>query len=631
MKIKTQKFQDKPEGRGTHMAKITGKVIGIDLGTTNSCVAVKEGDNITVIPNAEGSRTTPSVVAFTKEGERLVGQLAKRQAIVNTDRTIISIKRKMGSDHKAAIDGKQYSPQEISAMILQKLKRDAEEYLGTPVGQAVITCPAYFTDAQRQATKDAGTIAGLEVLRVINEPTAACLAYGADKEGEHKILVFDLGGGTFDVSILDVGDGVFEVLATSGDNMLGGDDWDNKVVEWMTAEFKRSEGVDLSKDRMAVQRLREAAEKAKIELSSMAETTISLPFITADQNGPKHMELTLTRAKFEDLTRDLLERVVRPTRSALKDAGLDAKEVDKILLVGGSTRMPMVQKKVKELLGKDPTKGINPDECVAMGAALQGAVLTGEHKDIVLVDVTPLSLGLETMGGVFTRIIDRNTAIPASRSQIFTTAADNQPQVEVHVLQGERAMAADNVTLGKFTLDGIPPAPRGIPQIEVTFDIDANGIVNVTAKDKGTGKVQNITIQSSRLTESDIEKMRRDAESHEDDDKRRRELVEARNEADSFAYNAEKTIRDLGDKATDEEKAEIERKVADLRSSMEGDDAGRINAAREALANAMHPIAQKLYAAQAQAGGAEAGAPDGGAEDAADNAGTTVDADFTTR
>ncbi|MDR0649691.1 MAG: molecular chaperone DnaK [Synergistaceae bacterium] len=611
------------------MAKTTGKVIGIDLGTTNSCVAVKEGDNITVIPNAEGNRTTPSVVAFTKEGERLVGQLAKRQAIVNTDRTVISIKRKMGTDHKVKIDDKGYSPQEISAMILQKLKRDAEEYLGTQVSQAVITCPAYFTDAQRQATKDAGTIAGLEVLRVINEPTAACLAYGADKEGEHKILVFDLGGGTFDVSILDVGDGVFEVLATSGDNMLGGDDWDNRIVDWMADEFKKSDGVDLKKDRMAVQRLREAGEKAKVELSSMAETTISLPFITADQNGPRHLELTLTRAKFEDLTRDLLDRVVKPTQSALSDAGLKAAEVDKILLVGGSTRMPMVQKKVRDLLGKDPTKGINPDECVAIGAALQGAVLSGEHKDIVLVDVTPLSLGLETMGGVFTKIIDRNTAIPASRSQVFTTAADNQPQVEVHVLQGERAMASDNVTLGKFNLDGIPPAPRGIPQIEVTFDIDANGIVNVTAKDKGTGKAQHITIQSSRLSESDIEKMRRDAESHEGEDKRKKELVEARNEADSFVYNAEKSLRDLGDKVTDSERGAVEAKISALREAIASDDVARINSARDELATAMHPIAEKLYAQtqQEQASAPDAGQPstDGSSPDG----GTTVDADFT--
>ncbi|MDR1916405.1 MAG: molecular chaperone DnaK [Synergistaceae bacterium] len=608
------------------MTKITGKVIGIDLGTTNSCVAVKEGDNITVIPNAEGNRTTPSVVAFTKEGERLVGQLAKRQAIVNTDRTIISIKRKMGSDHKVKIDDKSYSPQEISAMVLQKLKRDAEEYLGTSVNQAVITCPAYFTDAQRQATKDAGTIAGLEVLRVINEPTAACLAYGADKEGEHKILVFDLGGGTFDVSILDVGDGVFEVLATSGDNMLGGDDWDNKIVDWMTDEFKKSDGVDLRRDRMAVQRLREAAEKAKVELSSMAETTISLPFITADQNGPKHMELTLTRAKFEDLTRDLLERVVRPTQSALKDARLSAGDVDKILLVGGSTRMPMVQKKVKELLGQEPTKGINPDECVAIGAALQGAVLSGEHKDIVLVDVTPLSLGLETMGGVFTKIIERNTAIPASRSQLFSTAADNQPQVEVHVLQGERAMAGDNVTLGRFTLDGIPPAPRGIPQIEVTFDIDANGIVNVTAKDKGTGKAQHITIQSSRLTEADIEKMKRDAESHEDEDKRKKELIEARNEADSFIYNAEKTLKDLGDKVSETERADVERYISSLKDAMASDDLTRINSAREELVSAMHPIAEKLYAVRAEE------SRENNAETApVDNVDSqTVDADFST-
>ncbi len=610
------------------MAKITGKVIGIDLGTTNSCVAVKEGDNVTVIPNSEGSRTTPSVVAFTKDNERLVGQLAKRQAIVNTDRTVISIKRRMGSDYKVKIDDKSYSPQEISAMILQKLKRDAEEYLGTTVSHAVITCPAYFTDAQRQATKDAGIIAGLDVLRVINEPTAACLAYGADKEGEHKILVFDLGGGTFDVSILDVGDGVFEVLATSGDNQLGGDDWDNKVVDWMADEFKKSDGVDLKKDRMAVQRLREAAEKAKVELSSMAETTISLPFITADQNGPKHLELTLTRAKFEDLTRELTERVVRPTQNALKDANLKASEIDKILLVGGSTRMPMIQKKVKELLGKEPTKGINPDECVAVGAAIQGAVLSGEHKDIVLVDVTPLSLGLETMGGVFTKIIERNTAIPSSKSQIFTTAADNQPQVEVHVLQGERAMAADNVSLGKFTLDGIPPAPRGIPQIEVTFDIDANGIVNVTAKDKGTGKAQNITIQSSRLTDADIEKMRRDAETHEDEDKRKKELIEARNEADSLAYNAEKTLKDLEDKVTAEEKGAVEEKIRSLREAMESDDVSRLNALKEELATAMHPIAQKLYAQAQEAQGGQNVAPETEVVSDADDSGSTVDADF---
>ena len=606
------------------MAKVTGKVIGIDLGTTNSCVAVKEGDNITVIPNSEGNRTTPSVVAFTKENERLVGQLAKRQAIVNTERTVISIKRKMGSDFKVKIDDKGYSPQEISAMIIQKLKRDAEDYLGTTVTSAVITCPAYFSDAQRQATKDAGTIAGLDVLRVINEPTAACLAYGADKEGEHKILVFDLGGGTFDVSILDVGEGVFEVLATSGDNQLGGDDWDNKGVDWMADEFKKSDGVDLKKDRMAIQRLREAAEKAKVELSTLAETTISLPFITADQNGPKHLELTLTRAKFEDLTRDLLERIVAPTQNAIKDSGLKAADIDKILLVGGSTRMPMVQKRVKDLLGKEPTKGINPDECVAVGAALQGAVLSGEHKDIVLVDVTPLSLGLETMGGVFTKIIERNTAIPTAKSQVFTTAADNQPQVEVHVLQGERAMASDNITLGKFSLDGIPPAPRGVPQIEVTFDIDANGIVKVTAKDKGTGKVQNITIQSSRLSDADIDKMRRDAESHEDEDKKKKELIEARNEADSFAYNAEKTLRDLGDKVSSDEKSSVEAKIASLREAMSGEDVSAINSAKEELSAAMHPIAQKLYEQnQTEA----SGAADPG-EHHSDDAANTVDADF---
>lgn len=601
------------------------KIIGIDLGTTNSCVAVKEGDNVTVIPNPEGGRTTPSVVAFTKDGgERLVGQLAKRQAIVNPDRTVISIKREMGSDYKVKIDGQQYTPQQISSMILQKLKRDAEEYLGTTVTKAVITCPAYFTDAQRQATKDAGTIAGLEVMRVINEPTAACLAYGVDKEGDHKIMVFDLGGGTFDVSILDVGDGVFEVLSTSGDNRLGGDDWDAKVVDWMAEEFKKSDGVDLRKDKMAAQRLREAAEKAKIELSSMSETSISLPFITADQNGPKHLEMTLTRAKFEELTRDLLDRTVKPVHTALKDAGLQASEVNKVLLVGGSTRMPMVQRKVKELLGKEPTKGINPDECVAAGAAIQGAILSGEHKGIVLVDVTPLSLGLETLGGVFTKIIEKNSAIPVSKSQVFTTAADNQPQVEIHVLQGERAMAGDNVSLGRFFLDGIAPAPRGIPQIEVTFDIDANGIVNVTAKDKATGKVQNITIQSSRLSDEEIDKMRRDAEMNEDEDKKKKELIDARNEGDSAAYNAEKSLKELGDEATPEEKSAVEEKIKALRDLLTSEDAKAIKDAVEALMTSMHPIAQKAYAkAQAaqQAGGEaqQPGAPQDGA---------TVDAEF---
>ncbi len=604
------------------------KIIGIDLGTTNSCVAVKEGDNVTVIPNPEGGRTTPSVVAFTKDGnERLVGQLAKRQAIVNPDRTIISIKREMGSDHKVTIDGQKYTPQQISSMILQKLKRDAEEYLGTTVTKAVITCPAYFTDAQRQATKDAGTIAGLEVLRVINEPTAACLAYGVDKEGDHKIMVFDLGGGTFDVSILDVGEGVFEVLSTSGDNRLGGDDWDSKVVDWMAGEFKKTDGVDLKKDKMAAQRLREAAEKAKVELSSMAETSISLPFITADQNGPKHLEMTLTRAKFEELTRDLLDRTVQPVRTALKDAGLQPSDVDKILLVGGSTRMPMVQRKVKELLNKEPTKGINPDECVAVGAAIQGAILSGEHKGIVLVDVTPLSLGLETLGGVFTKIIEKNSAIPVSKSQVFTTAADNQPQVEIHVLQGERAMAGDNVSLGRFFLDGIAPAPRGIPQIEVTFDIDANGIVNVTAKDKATGKVQNITIQSSRLTDEEIDKMRRDAEMNEGEDKKKKELVEARNEGDSAAYNAEKALKELGDDATPEEKAAVEEKIKALRDLLTSEDTSAIKSAVEALMNAMHPISQKAYAkaqaAQDTTAGAEANTDNGDSND-----GTTVDAEF---
>ncbi|MGI6442841.1 MAG: molecular chaperone DnaK [Synergistaceae bacterium] len=572
------------------------KIIGIDLGTTNSCVAVKEGDNVTIIPNSEGGRTTPSVVAFTKDKETLVGMLAKRQAVANPERTVISIKREMGSEYKVKIDDKQYTPQQISSMILQKLKRDAEEYLGGTVTKAVITCPAYFTDAQRQATKDAGTIAGLEVLRVINEPTAACLAYGVDKEGDHKIMVFDLGGGTFDVSILDVGEGVFEVLSTSGDNKLGGDDWDTKVLDWIAEEFKKSDGIDLRKDKMATQRLREAAEKAKTELSSLPETSISLPFISADQNGPKHLEMTLTRAKFEELTRDILDRTVQPVKTALKDAGLEPKDIDKILLVGGSTRMPMVQRKVKELLGKEPTKGINPDECVAAGAAIQGAILSGEHKGVVLVDVTPLSLGLETLGGVFTKIIEKNTAIPASKSQVFSTAADNQPQVEIHVLQGERAMAADNVSLGRFFLDGIAPAPRGIPQIEVTFDIDANGIVNVTAKDKATNKAQNITIQSSKLTDEEIEKMRQDAEMFEEEDNKKKQLVEVRNEGDSAAYNAEKSLKDLGEDVSEEEKSTVEEKIKALRDLLTSEDADAIKTATEELMTAMHPIAEKAYA-----------------------------------
>ncbi len=600
-----------------------GKVIGIDLGTTNSCVAVKEGDNATVIPNPEGQRTTPSVVAFTKDGEILVGQLAKRQAIVNPDRTIISIKRAMGSDKTVTVDGKNYTPQQISAMILQKLKKDAEEYIGASVTDAVITCPAYFTDAQRQATKDAGTIAGLNVLRIINEPTAACLAYGVNLEkGDHKIMVYDLGGGTFDVSILDVGDGVFEVLSTAGDNLLGGDDWDNAVVEWLAGEFKKSDGIDLLKDKMASQRLREAAEKAKIELSSMQETTVSLPFITADANGPKHLELKLTRAKFEDLTRSLLDRTIAPVKTAMKDAGLEPSQINKILLVGGSTRMPMVQKLVQEIMGKEPSKGINPDECVAMGAAIQGAILSGEQQGIVLVDVTPLSLGLETLGGVFTKIIEKNTAIPVSKSQVFTTAADNQPQVEIHVLQGERAMAGDNVSLGRFFLDGIKPAPRGIPQIEVTFDIDANGIVNVTAKDKATGKVQNITIQSSRLSDEEIEKMRRDAEINESADKKRKELIEARNEAESVVYQAEKLVKESGS-ADAAAQAKVNDRIAKVREKMSGEDAEAIKAESKQLMDEMNVLAQAAQSAGAAAGaGAQQTPPEEGPD------GETVEAEF---
>ncbi|MDY2983791.1 MAG: molecular chaperone DnaK [Synergistes jonesii] len=602
------------------------KTIGIDLGTTNSCVSVKEGDNVTVIPNPEGQRTTPSVVAFTKDNEILVGQLAKRQAIVNPDRTVISIKRSMGSDKTISIDGKSYTPQQISAMILQKLKKDAEEYLGTTVTDAVITCPAYFTDAQRQATKDAGTIAGLNVKRIINEPTAACLAYGVNMEkGDHKIMVYDLGGGTFDVSILDVGEGVFEVLSTAGDNLLGGDDWDNEIVKWLASEFKKSDGIDLLKDKMASQRLREAAEKAKIELSSMQETTISLPFITADANGPKHLELKLTRAKFEDLTHALLEKTIAPVKTAMKDAGLAPADINKILLVGGSTRMPMVQKLVQEIMGKEPTKGINPDECVAMGAALQGAILSGEQQGIVLVDVTPLSLGLETLGGVFTKIIDKNTAIPVSKSQVFTTAADNQPQVEIHVLQGERAMAGDNVTLGRFILDGIKPAPRGIPQIEVTFDIDANGIVNVTAKDKATGKEQHITIQSSRLTEEEIEKMRRDAEVNESADKKRKELIEARNEAESVIYQSEKLVKESGG-ADPAAQARTNEQIAKLREKMGGEDSSAIKEETKKLMDVMNVLAQ---AAQKAGAGAQPGA-EAQPQQPQDNGGDgeTVDAEF---
>jgi molecular chaperone DnaK len=603
------------------------KVVGIDLGTTNSCIAVQEGDQTTIIPNAEGMRTTPSVVAFTKEGERLVGQLAKRQAIVNVERTVMSIKREMGTDHRVAIDGTKYTPQEISAMILQKLKHDAEDYLGEPVAQAIITVPAYFTDAQRQATKDAGTIAGLDVLRIINEPTAACLAYGENKREEHKILVFDLGGGTFDVSILDVGEGVFEVLATAGDNRLGGDDWDNCVTEWMTSEFKKTDGIDLKNDRMAMQRLREAAEKAKVELSSMMETTISLPFITANQAGPKHLEMKLSRAKFEEMTSHLLDRTVTPTKRAIEDSGLKVEEIDRILLVGGSTRMPMVHKKIVELLGKEPTKGINPDECVAAGAAIQGAILKGDHKDIVLVDVTPLALGLETLGGVFTKIIERNTAIPVSKSQVFTTAANNQTQVEIMVLQGERAMANDNAKLGQFVLDGIPPAPRGVPQIEVTFNIDVNGILNVSAKDKGTGKNQKITIQSSNLSKEEIERMKHEADSNADEDEQKRKAVEVRNEADIAVFSAEKLLSEHGDKMTAEEKGKINSRLGELKKALESGDLQRMTDGKEALESTIGEFSTRLYQQGGQSG-----------EDAKPGAGTAspseddaVDAEFTDR
>ncbi len=592
-----------------------GKVIGIDLGTTNSCVAVMEGGEPVVIPNAEGNRTTPSVVAFSKTGERLVGHVAKRQAITNPERTIISIKRDMGTDRRIEIDGKKYSPQEISAMILQKLKADAEAYLGEKVTQAVITVPAYFSDSQRQATKDAGRIAGLEVLRIINEPTAAALAYGLDKEHDQKIMVFDLGGGTFDVSILEIGDGVFEVLATSGNNRLGGDDFDQRIIDYLAESFKREHGIDLREDRMALQRLKEAAEKAKIELSGVTTTNINLPFITADASGPKHLDMTLTRAKFEELTADLVEKTMIPTRQAMEDAGLTPDKIDKVLLVGGSTRIPAVQEAVRKYLGKEPFKGINPDECVAIGAAIQAGVLAGEVKDLLLLDVTPLSLGIETLGGVFTKLIERNTTIPTKKSQIFSTAADGQTSVEIHVLQGEREMAKDNKTLGRFQLTGIPPAPRGVPQIEVTFDIDANGIVNVSAKDLGTGNEQKITITATtNLSEEEIQRAIKEAEKYAEEDKKKREEVDARNNADSMVYQAEKTLKDLGDKISSQDKSKIEAEINKVKEALRGTDTAAIKKATESLTQAFYEISSKIYQHNPGAqGGPNPGAGFGGA------------------
>ena len=608
-----------------------GKVIGIDLGTTNSCVAVYEGGEPIVIPNPEGARTTPSVVAFSKTGERMVGQVAKRQAVTNPDRTVSSIKREMGTSYKVEIDGKQYTPQEISAMILQKLKADAEAYLGSKVTEAVITVPAYFTDAQRQATKDAGKIAGLDVKRIINEPTAAALAYGMDKEAEQKIMIFDLGGGTFDVSILEISDGVFEVLATAGNNRLGGDDFDARVMNWIADTFKSESGIDLRADKMAMQRLKEAAEKAKIELSGVASTNINLPFITADATGPKHFDATLTRAKFNELTADLVAATMGPVKQALSDANLKPGDIAKVLLVGGSTRIPAVQEAVKSFMGKEPFKGINPDECVAIGAAIQGGVLGGDVKDIVLLDVTPLSLGIETMGGVFNRIIDRNTTIPVKKSQIYSTAADNQTSVEIHVLQGERDMAAGNTTLGRFILDGITPAPRGIPQIEVTFDIDANGIVNVTATDKGTGKEQHITITSStNMSKEDIDRAVKDAEKFAAEDKKQKEAVEAKNHADSLIFQSEKTLAELGDKVTEDEKAPVTAAIEKLKETVKSGDTEAIKADTEALEKSFYAISEKLYAqAQNAQGGADAGAgaQNGGAQ-TDENGNTYYNADF---
>ena len=584
------------------------KIIGIDLGTTNSCVSVMEGGEATVIPNAEGHRTTPSVVAFSKTGERMVGQVAKRQAVTNPDRTISSIKREMGSDYKVEIDGKKYTPQEISAMILQKLKADAEAYLGEPVTEAVITVPAYFTDAQRQATKDAGKIAGLDVKRIINEPTAAALAYGLDKETDQKIMVYDLGGGTFDVSVLEIGDGVIEVLATAGNNRLGGDDFDQCITNYLVQEFKKSEGIDLSGDRVAMQRLKEAAEKAKIELSGVTSTNINLPYITADATGPKHLDVTLTRAKFNELTAHLVEKTAGPVRQAMSDAGISASDLTKVLLVGGSSRVPAVQEMVKKLTGKEGFKGINPDECVADGAAIQGGVLGGDVAGVVLLDVTPLSLGIETLGGVFTKLIERNTTIPTKKSQVFSTAADNQTSVEVNVLQGEREMAAYNKSLGRFQLDGIAPARRGVPQIEVTFDIDANGIVNVSAKDLGTGKEQHITITSStNMSKDDVEKAVREAEQYAAEDAKRKEEIDTRNQGDQMVYQTERTLEELGDKVDAAEKAEVESKLNELKETLKGSDTAAIKAATEALTQVFYKLSEKMYQ-QANPQGGQPGA-----------------------